>query len=147
MVRYSFEYERRVRAIHVGCGGHSFRNVLPCYRFAPIELVGTVDADRGRAEAFAREFGAAEAFTNLDEALETTRPQAAFIVTGYDAERRPTYPELACRVMRAGTDAWIEKPPAGSVAEVRAMQAAEQETGRFTMVGLKKMFNPAVRKA
>ena len=48
--------------------------------------------------------------------------------------------------MRAGAHAWIEKPPASSVAEIDEMIAAEEETGRFTMVGFKKCFFPANEK-
>lgn len=147
MVRYNFEYERRVRALHVGCGGHSFRNILPCYRYAPVELVGVVDVQGVRAEEFARQYGAASAHSSVERALEELRPEAVFLVTGYHPDGRPTYPELAVQVMRAGADAWVEKPPAASTAEVREMQAVERETGRFTMVGLKKMFFPAIRKA
>jgi predicted dehydrogenase len=147
MVRYNFEYERRVRAVHVGCGGHSFRNVLPCYRYAPIDLAAVVDVDAARAEAFARQFGASAHYTSLEQALSEQQPEAAFIVTGYGPDGRPTYPPLAIQAMRAGAHAWIEKPPAATTAEIREMKGVERETGRFTMVGFKKMFFPAVRKA
>jgi predicted dehydrogenase len=71
---------------------------------------------------------------------------AVFVVTDYDARCRPQFPRLACDVMRAGLHAWIEKPPAASVAEIDEMLACERETKRFTMVGFKKMFTPAVEK-
>src|SRR5207249_2873106 len=86
-------------------------------------------------------------YTDHPTMLEREQPQVVFIVTGYDAGARPTYPPLAIDAMRAGAHAWIEKPPAATSAEIEAMIAAEQETGRFTMVGFKKMFFPAVVKA
>lgn len=48
--------------------------------------------------------------------------------------------------MQAGAHAWIEKPPAASVAEVEQMLAAERQTGRFVQVGFKKRFFPAIAK-
>jgi len=146
MIQYAHEYRRRVRLLHLGCGGHSFRNILPCYRYAPIELTATCDADLPRAEAFAQQFGAPRAYADFAAALAEERPEAVAIVTGYDAERRPTYPDLAIQALRAGAHVFIEKPPAASVADVRRMMAAEQETGRFVLVGLKKMFFPGVQR-
>lgn len=147
MIRYNFEYERRLRTVFLGCGGHSYRNVLPCFRYAPIDLVAVCDRVEDRAAAFARQFGALRHYTEFPRMLAEERPEAVFIVTGYDAEGRPTYPPLAMEAMRAGAHVWIEKPPAASTAEVRQMMAAEAETGRFVMVGLKKAFFPAIVRA
>lgn len=147
MVRYHWEYDRHVRALHVGCGGHSFRNILPCYRYAPVELVGLVDRELERAKRCAKLFGAEHAYDDFATALSATHPDAVFIVTGYDASGRPTYHELAMQAMEAGAHAWIEKPPAASTGDVLAMRATERTTGRFVMVGLKKMFFPAIERA
>jgi predicted dehydrogenase len=147
MIRYNFEYERRLRTVFLGCGGHSFRNILPCFRYAPIDLVAVCDRIEARAAAFARQFGAERHYTEFARMLAEEQPEAVFIVTGYDADGRPTYPPLAIEAMRAGAYAWIEKPPAASTSEVRAMKAAETETGRFVMVGLKKAFFPAITRA
>lgn len=147
MIRYNHEYERRLRAVHLGCGDHSFRNILPCFRYAPIDLRAVCDRREERAVAFARQFGAATHYTRFEQALEEERPEVVFIVTGYDSEGRPTYPALAEQALRAGAHAWIEKPPAASVEEIRRLLALEEETGRFVMVGLKKAFFPAVARA
>jgi len=49
--------------------------------------------------------------------------------------------------MRAGAHAWIEKPPAATLAEIEEMQATEAATGKFVQVGFKKMFVPSYVKA
>jgi predicted dehydrogenase len=121
--------------------------VYPCLQYAPVELVAVCDRREDRAREFARLFGAAAAYADHQEMLAREKPQVVFIVTGYDADARPTYPPLAMDVMRAGAHAWIEKPPAASTEEIRSMMAVEAETGRFTMVGFKKMFFPTVAKA
>lgn len=147
MIRYNHEYDRRLRAVYLGCGDHSFRNILPCFRYAPIELVAVCDQREERAAAFARQFGAERHFSDYDRMIAEVRPEVVFIVTGYDAEGRPTYPPLAEAALRSGAHAWIEKPPASSTDEIRHLQAVEAETGRFVMVGLKKAFFPAVARA
>jgi predicted dehydrogenase len=68
-------------------------------------------------------------------------------VTGYGPDGRPLYPDLACDCLAAGRHVWIEKPPAGSCAEIEQMQRAAEAAGRHVMVGLKKMFFPANEKA
>ena len=146
-VIYQPEYERRFRLAAIGCGGHAQRNLVPTYPFAPVDLVAVCDLDRARADACARMWGPAAVYTDHREMLERERPDAAVIVTNYDAEGRPRYPALAIDAMRAGAHAWIEKPPASSSAEVLQMKEVSRETGRFVGVGFKKMFAPANRKA
>src|SRR5438094_634840 len=131
MIRYNYEYERRLRVAYLGCGGHSFRNVLPCFQYAPADLVAVCDLQEARAAAFARQFGARRSYTDYVAMLAEERPEAVFIVTGYDRGGRPTYPQLAEQALRAGTHVWIEKPPAASAAEIRALMEVERETGRF----------------
>jgi predicted dehydrogenase len=147
VIQYQWEYPERLRAAFIGCGDHAFRNLYPCLQYAPLELVAVCDRREERARQFARLFGAAAVYTDHQRLLEQERPQVVFIITGYDADARATYPPLAIDAMRAGAHAWIEKPPAASSTEIEAMIAAERETGRFTMVGFKKMFFPAIQKA
>jgi len=139
--------EARVRAGFVGCGSHSFRNVYPALQFAPVELVATCDLDIHKAQAFAQQFGARSSYADHREMLRREKLEAVFIVTGYDAGGRPTYPTLAADCLRAGCHVWIEKPPAASCAEISVMQQAAYECGLHVMVGFKKMFCPANEKA
>jgi predicted dehydrogenase len=145
-LRYNFEYARRVRAGFVGCGGHAFRNVYPALRYAPVDLVAVCDHNLERAKVYAREFGAAHAYASHTAMLEHEQLDAVFVVTNYDEQSRPRYPQIACDAMQAGDHAWIEKPPAASVAEIEQMQAIERQTGKFVQVGFKKMFFPAIAK-
>ncbi|MSS71783.1 MAG: Gfo/Idh/MocA family oxidoreductase [Candidatus Latescibacteria bacterium] len=138
--------ERKIRAGFIGCGGHAFRNIYPTLQFAPVDLVATCDLVAERAQRTARQFGALRAYTDYREMLEKEDLEGVFIVTGYDPQNRPLYPGMAMDCMRAGCHAWIEKPPAASVAEIEQMMAVERETGKFTMVGLKKAFFPAIQR-
>ncbi|HUV38800.1 MAG TPA: Gfo/Idh/MocA family oxidoreductase, partial [Planctomycetota bacterium] len=139
--------EASIRVVFIGCGSHAFRNVYPVFQFLPVDLVAVCDHNADRAGSFAKVFGADRAYTDHAAMLAAeTDLDAVFIVTDYDAGSRPQFPKLAIDVMRAGMHAWIEKPPAASVDEIDRMSAVERETGRFTMVGFKKCFFPAIEK-
>lgn len=146
-VRYQFEYERRLRCAFVGAGGHSFRNLYPALQYAPVELAAVCDLRRDRAETYARMFGAASAYGDPAEMLERERPEAVFVVTGYDPDTgRVQATDLALACLRAGAHVWMEKPPAASLAEVEELRRTAREAGRFVAVGTKKLFTPALEK-
>jgi len=145
-IEYAFEAPRRVRAGFIGCGGHSYRNIYPTFRYAPVDLVAVADVVGERAEAYRREFGAQRAYSDYREMLEKEDLECVFVVTNYDEDGRPRFPGIAIDAMKAGVHVWIEKPPAASLAEVEAMIDAERATGKFVQVGYKKMFAPAYVK-
>jgi predicted dehydrogenase len=136
-----------IRVGFIGCGGHAFRWIYPALQFAPVELIATCDQDADRAAQYAKRFGAERSYSNHGAMLEGENLDAVLIVTGYDAEGRPTYPPLAADCLRAGKHVWMEKPPAATSAEIEALIAVSRQTGRFAMVGLKKCFYPAIEKA
>ena len=135
--------EAEIRAGFIGCGSHSFRNVYPTFQFAPVSLAATCDFDGKKAAAFAKKFGAEKSYTDHRAMLREEKLDAVFIVTGYDKQGRPTYPDLACECLEAGCHVWMEKPPAATCADIERMQAAAKKAGKQVMVGLKKMFFPA----
>lgn len=146
-ITYNPDYERRVRVGFIGCGGHSYRNIFPTFQYAPVDLVAVCDLNRERAAQIGKQFGAPTVYTDYAEMLAREALDAVFIVTGYDPQGHPLYPPIANAAMRAGVHAWIEKPPAASADEIRGMQRVSAETGKFVMVGFKKMFFPANVKA
>lgn len=146
-IEYNVESTRRLRVGFIGCGGHSYRNIFPTFRYAPIELCAVSDINLERAQEYQRVFGAGAAYSDYREMLATENLDCVFIVTNYDEDGKPRYPAIAMDAMRAGASAWIEKPPASSTAELEAMMAVEVETGRFVQVGYKKMFTTAYTRA
>ncbi|HGE69627.1 TPA: Gfo/Idh/MocA family oxidoreductase [Candidatus Poribacteria bacterium] len=145
-VKYNFEYEQRIRAGFIGCGGHSYRNIYPTFQYAPIELVAVCDFDKKRAETYKSMFGAKSAYDDHIEMLDKESLDAVFVVTNYE-NNIPRYPKLAIDIMNAGCHVWIEKPPASSVKEVQDMIDVSEKTGKFVMVGFKKVFFTAISKA
>jgi predicted dehydrogenase len=147
LITYNFEYDWRVRAAFIGCGGHAWRNVLPALQYAPVDLVAVADPVEERAASYARQFGARRHYTGHKDLLLGEELDAVFVVTNHDETGRPRYPGIAIDAMQAGVDVWIEKPPAATADEIHAMLDAERDTRRFVQVGFKKMFFPAIAKA
>ncbi|MHC4915672.1 MAG: Gfo/Idh/MocA family oxidoreductase [Planctomycetota bacterium] len=139
--------EPEIRAGFIGAGSHSFRNLYPTFQFARVKLEAVCDLDLGKAWAFAAEFGAKGAYADHHEMLEAEELDAVFICVGYDEKGRPIYPDLAVSCLEAGVHVWIEKPPAAFVKDIERMQDAARRAGRKVLVGMKKMFFPANRKA
>ncbi|MFC0680062.1 Gfo/Idh/MocA family protein [Lysobacter korlensis] len=145
-IRYQFEHERRLRCGFVGAGGHSFRNIYPSLLYAPVDLRAVCDLDASRAAEYARMFGAGAVYSDHLEMLRSEELDAVFLVTAYDQDGDVQATSIAEQCLRAGLNVWMEKPTASSLGGLERLRAAERETGRFVMTGLKKMFTPAMEK-
>ena len=54
----------------------------------------------------------------------------------------PWHARMTIAALRAGANVLVEKPLAGSVAEVEAVHDAEQKSGRFVAVGFQDLYEP-----
>lgn len=139
--------EPELRAGFIGCGSHSFRNILPTFQFTPIRLAAICDLDVAKAQAFADRFGAASVYDDHLAMLDGEDLDAVFIVTSPGADGRPRYPRLALDCLEADCHVWMEKPPATTCAELEQVADTARRRNRNVMVGLKKIFAPANQKA
>jgi predicted dehydrogenase len=57
----------------------------------------------------------------------------------------PWHARMTLAALQAGAHVLVEKPLAGSLAEVAAIRAAEQATGRFVAVGFQDLYSPVNR--
>ncbi len=57
----------------------------------------------------------------------------------------PWHARMTLAALRAGAHVLVEKPLAGSLAEVAAIRAAEQTTGKFVAVGFQDIYSPVNR--
>ncbi|HJW49607.1 MAG TPA: Gfo/Idh/MocA family oxidoreductase, partial [Candidatus Limnocylindria bacterium] len=138
-----------MRVALVGCGEHAFRNILPALNYLPVDLVATCDVDLGRAEAYARSFGAERSFGSFDELLRWSSSaglEAVLLVLGM-RNGLPQYSDFVIPALEKGLHVWMEKPAASTVGEVEAMLAAQERSGKTVQVGYKHYFFPALVKA
>jgi predicted dehydrogenase len=131
----------------IGCGAFSTSCLYPSLRLLAfglepygsepeVELVACCDIDERLAARNAGAFGFQRTYTNYREMLEKENLDTVFIVMHPQLQ-----PALAIEVLDSGRNAYIEKPPAKTLAAVRAIQEASQRTGRFCQVGFMKRFS------
>ncbi|GAA0937656.1 inositol 2-dehydrogenase [Virgisporangium aurantiacum] len=89
------------------------------------ELVGVVDADGGRAAAFARSQGGIRYGSDLAEALRWPGVDAAIVCTPND-----THAAVGAAVAEAGRHLLIEKPLATTVADAKDLERRFADAGR-----------------
>jgi predicted dehydrogenase len=146
-VTFAHEAEERLRVAFLGTSGHAFRNYLPSLPYAAVDLVALWDPDAARAEAFARQFGAATWYTDVDRLLSETAPDAVLIgVEGFDGDE-PLSAGLMRQALEAGCHVWTDKPVAARISTVHDLIALRDKVDRIAAVGAKAMHNPAYLKA
>jgi predicted dehydrogenase len=127
----------RLRVGIVGCGliGGKRAEAL-----AGDELVGCVDADPGRAAAFAATHRTV-ACADLTALLELA-PDVVVVATTHDA-----LSPLACEALAGGAHVLVEKPAGRSAADVDRIAEAGAAAGRRVKVGFNHRFHPAIARA
>ncbi|MFF3014551.1 Gfo/Idh/MocA family protein [Streptomyces sp. NPDC057939] len=133
------DYERRLRVGVVGLGGHGYRTLLPVLTTLPVRLVAVCDQDADRAERTARQYGAAPHTAQADMLAEHALDAVLLAVPPQE------HPRLAIEALDRGVHVWMEKPPAARAADLDPVIDARGD--RVVVVGLKKVFMPAARKA
>ena len=91
-------------------------------------VAGVVDADAGRAAAFARAHGGLSAQTDLATALAADDVDAVIVCTPNDTHRA-----IGEQVAAAGKHLLVEKPLATTVADARALLAAFEAAGTILL--------------
>jgi len=145
---HNYAYPTKLRVGCIGAGRHAYRDILPCFRYLPIDLVALADHDRDQGIATASLFGAKRFYPNHKALLaKETTLDALIIVVGPDPEGHPAYPELAADALRAGFHVWIESPPCTSKDDVKTLTSACMRGRKFLQTNLNGMFMPAYLKA
>lgn len=92
-----------------------------------VTLVAAADLDATRVRDFGARHHLAETFTDYATMLRAVQPDLVLVATP-PGQHAP----MSIAAMEAGASVWCEKPLCGSLAEIDAIAAAEQRTGRFT---------------
>ena len=137
---YQREFDRKLNIGFVGLGRHAYRSILPTLTFLPVELQAVCDIDRQLAETTARQYGVSSVYTDAGEMYAGEDLDAVLLCVSAQA-----HPEMTCQALEAGLNVWLEKPPAMRAEEVETM--IRRRGDRVVVVGFKKIFMPAARKA
>lgn len=120
-----------MRLIILGTGGMANTHAKHFSKIEGVELVGGVDVDPKRVEAFNATHGIAHGFSSLDAALAWGEFDAVANVTP-DAIHHPT----SIAALKAGKHVFCEKPLATDYAKALEMTEVAEASGLVAMVNL-----------
>ena len=132
------------KAAIIGAGFISTRRHLPAWRRLrrSVRVVALCDRNRAQAEAVSRQFGVPAAYDDIQQMLETERPDFVDICTP-----PATHADIAVTALQADRHVLIEKPMAMNAAECdRIIQAERESKGRVT-VAHTELFHQSVIEA
>ena len=144
---FNFEYKNKINLGYVGCGEHSYRNILPALKYLPVELQAICDHSYKRAQIYSQSFGFKRAYDDLEKMLKKEYLDMVIVVTNSDEQGRPRYPIIASKAMKSGCHVWVEKPPADSLEDINMIKKVSYDSGKFFMVGFKHCFFPTTVQA
>ena len=127
-----------MRLALAGAGAFGLKHLDALARVEGAEVVAIVSRRLEQAREVADRYGVAEAYTELDDALNRSDVDAVILCT-------PTqlHATQAIAVMRAGKHVQVEIPLADSYAEAHEVDRVQKETGKVAMVGHTRRFNPS----
>lgn len=127
----------------VGPGRFAAGRIAPAlHRAGNCKLVAVVSRDRGRAETFAEEHGAARAYDDLGAALADPEVQAVWVATPHALHRE--YVEQAAAARK---QVLCEKPLATTIGDAKAIVRACRNAGVMLGAGYHLRHHPLHREA
>jgi 1,5-anhydro-D-fructose reductase (1,5-anhydro-D-mannitol-forming) len=122
----------------IGTGRIADERVLPAINAHPgNDLVAVVSRDQGRADAFARKFGARHAYTSYDDMLRNPDVTVVAIHTP-----NAQHADQAVAAARAGKHVFCDKPMATSVAAAERMVRECEKAGVKLGINFHNRFMP-----
>jgi predicted dehydrogenase/nucleoside-diphosphate-sugar epimerase len=126
----------------VGCGRISDIHFDTLRRLDGSEVVALCDLDAERARAQADKFGVAGVFTDIEEMLDSARPDVVHLLTP-PATHLPLVRAAAAR----GIHVYVEKPFATGEAEAREMAELARAAGVQLCPGHNRLYDPIFLEA
>ena len=110
---FNHEYQKRLRVGFIGAGEHSFRNILPCFQYLPIELVAMADHHPERGLPIARQFGAKRFYPNHEAMLAKEAGNLdAVLIVAFKPDDPAGYPSVCKGRFEVGDEVFhaLEEP-------------------------------------
>lgn len=132
----------------IGCGEHAESgHAVPLARYKAahsfeIELTAACDLNLERAQRFCRQYGFANAYSDVDEMLARHKLDGCIAVV--PVER---ISELGIKLLGLGIPCVVEKPLGASLAECKALRDAAWATPTLNMVSVNRRFMPFLNRA
>src|SRR5436190_20595336 len=127
-----------LRLVFLGCGFITRVHSRNLRRLGRHHIVPSyASRDRGRAEAYAREFGGAASYGSYDAALADPAVDAVLV-----AVPPAFHLDLTLQALAAGKHVLVEKPAFPTMADFHTAAAARDKAGRVVIVGENDHYKP-----
>ncbi|WP_138991041.1 Gfo/Idh/MocA family protein [Larkinella sp. C7] len=130
-----------LRVLVVGCGNMGSSHAQAYHRLEGFEICGIVSTGKSKEILNEKLGGGFALFSDFEEALEQTKPDAVCISTYPD-----THEAFAVKSFEAGCHVFIEKPVADSVAGAERVVEAAVKAGKKLVVGYILRHHPSWEK-
>ena len=119
-----------IRVLVLGCGNMGASHAMAYHTNPGFEIVGLVSRGKSKEILNARMGNKYALFSDMDEAMKATKPDAVCISTYPD-----THEKYAVQAFEAGCHVFIEKPVADSVEGAERVVAAGKKANKKLVVG------------
>lgn len=131
----------KIRVLVVGCGNMGASHAIAYHTNDGFEICGIVSTGKSKEVLNERLGGGYDLFSDYDEALATTKPDAVCISTYPD-----THEAFAIKALESGAHVFIEKPLADTVEGAERVAAVAKQTGKKVVVGYILRHHPSWEK-
>lgn len=121
----------------VGAGVISHFHMKGYEKTGRIEPVAVYDIDKGRAEAYAKQYGVGRVCDTLEEMLAMGAVEAVSVCSS-----NGTHAPVSMAALEAGKHVLCEKPPAFSLQEMLDVEKVVRKSDKVYMVGFVRRFYP-----
>jgi predicted dehydrogenase len=130
-----------IRVLVVGCGNMGASHAKAYQMIEGFEICGLVSTGRSKEILNEQLGGGYPLFSDYEEALQTTRPDAVCISTYPD-----THEAFCIRALEMGCHVFVEKPIADTVAGAKRVVTAARTANRKVVVGYILRVHPSWQK-
>lgn len=130
-----------VRVLVVGCGNMGASHAIAFHNIEGFQICGIVSTGKSKEVLNAKLGGGYALYSNYDQALKETKPDAVCISTYPD-----THEEFAVKAFEHNCHVFIEKPVADTVAGAERVVAAAKKANRKLVVGYILRHHPSWEK-
>jgi virulence factor len=121
----------------VGIGNHSINNLYPVLNYLNVDLKYIVARSQETVDLVQNNFQNLTATTNLEEVVGDNNVKGIFVSTNPSAHF-----SLAKQILAGNKNVFIEKPPCSSLAELKELINAEEQSSGQVLTGLQRRFSP-----
>ncbi len=133
--------KKNISVLVVGCGNMGASHAMAYHALDGFEICGLVSTGNSKVVLNEKLGGGYALFTDYDEALSTTQPEAVCISTYPD-----THEEFAVKAFEHGCHVFIEKPLADTVEGAQRVADAARKAGKKLLVGYILRYHPSWEK-